>query len=645
MRIFLSAFFIFVLVAVSAQNVEVDSAIRRIEKISSSKIRATAYARATEIAWETGRYADALLYSDRGLKIAHANNFKAIEANLHNNRGIAYDYLNQYPSALKHYFEALTIQEKLNDPEMEASILGNIGLIYMYQRQNSKSLYYHKRALKLNQSTKNKHGISAALNNIAISYTQQGKFEKAEYYYLQCIKIDLEAKDTVGLGDDYNNIGIVCIDLKKFDLSEKYLEEALKIRKSQNNHSGMAETYSNFGTLYMKKKQYNKAKEYFALTAELALSVRDNESLKYCYKMLTQNDIALNDSAAAFQHYQLYIAYRDSIDNSTIARKQTELELNYKFNKEKEVSRLREQEKDRLFSIILIAVSSGLVLILLFSILFFRKWKQTQRQRGIIEEKNALVQQKNDEIMASIAYAKRIQKAILPADSVLKSAFPNHIVIYLPKDIVSGDFYWSDTIGNTTFLAAADCTGHGVPGALMSVVCHNALNRTVREFNLTRPSEILDKCREIIIKELSQHDDYVADGMDISLAVFDASMQKLNWAGANNPLWIYRAATSEIEEWKANKQPIGNHRLSEPFTEHSIEVNKKDRIFLFSDGFQDQFGGKNGKKLMSRGFKQAILDSSHLPIGEQQAFLLETFANWKGNLEQIDDVCVLCAEI
>lgn len=644
MRISLSFLFTFFILAGNAQA-NGDSTVRRIEKLSSPKMKANHYNRAAEMAWQSGAYKKTLNYVERGLKIAREHNFKELEASLHNNRGIAYEYLNQYPSALKDYFAALTIQEKLDDPEMEANILGNIGLVYMYQKQNSKSLYYHKRSLEINKSLNNRHGISASLNNLAITYSQQGKFEKAEYYYLECIKIDLQAHDTAGLGDDYNNIGIVYIDLKKFDLAEKYLNLALEIRKAQNNQIGLGETYSNFGTMYQDQGQYDKAKKYFALALEIATPIHDKESLKYTYKRLWEIDLALKDSASAFEHYQMYITYRDSIDNSEMARKQTELELNYKFNKEKEVSRLREQEKDRLFILILIAVSSGLILILIFSILFFRKWKQTQRQQLVIEEKNKLVQQKNDEIMASIAYAKRIQKAILPADSVLTSAFPNHIVIYLPKDIVSGDFYWTDTVGTTTFIAAADCTGHGVPGALMSVVCHNALNRTVREFNLTNPSEILDKCREIIINELSQHGDSMSDGMDISLAVFDASRKHLNWAGANNPLWIYRSDSNKLEEFKPNKQPIGSHRHSEPFTGHTIELNQKDRIFLFSDGYQDQFGGERGKKLMSSGFKKAILDSSQLPIAEQQAFLISTFMAWKGNLEQIDDVCVLCAEI
>lgn len=321
------------------------------------------------------------------------------------------------------------------------------------------------------------------------------------------------------------------------------------------------------------------------------------------------------------------------------------MELNYEFDKEKEVSRLREKEKDRQYKIILIAISSGLILILLFSILFFRKWKQKQAQQEIIEEKNRLVQQKNDEIMASISYAKRIQKAILPSTSVINDSFPVNFVLYLPKDIVSGNFYWIDEINNIRYVAVADCTGHGVPEALMSVVCHNELKRALHEFNKTNPSEILTKTRELVINELSIDEDAVADGMDISLCSFDKNTNKMNWAGANNPLWIYRKLSNSLEEIKPDKQPIGNHQNPTPFNGHEVELNMGDRIFFFSDGYQDQFGGPKQKKMMRKGFRKAILDSAELTMQGQNRFLMKVFKDWQADEEQVDDVCVIGIEI
>ena len=627
-----------------AQDYSKDTTVARIEKLSSEKAKAKAYNDASKDAWLQGELQNALEYSKRGLTIAKRNNYQSIQSELYNNRGVTYDYLSDYPAALKNYFAGLAIQEKVNDPKLKASILGNIGLIYSNQEQWKRSLKYHNRALKLSESINDRHGVSIALNNAAIVYNAIGQFEKAAEYYIKCIEIDSLVNDTVGLGDDYNNIALVYMGWKDYDVSIDYLQRALEIRTSTNNIIGLAKTNSNIGEVHFSKEEYDTARVYFKKAIQFAQEANDRESLKYIYDFLAKNEEKAGDTISAYRYYKLFITYRDSIDNSTIARKQTELELNYQFNKEKEVARAKQEEKDRQYNIILIAISSGLVLILLFSILFFLKWKQTQAQQIIIQEKNELVQRKNNEIMASISYAKRIQKAILPSTSTLEEAFPNNSVLYLPKDIVSGDFYWMDEIDSTQFLAVADCTGHGVPGAMMSVVCHNALNRAVHEFGKKSSSEILNKTRELVIEEMTQQDESVADGMDISLCAFDKKSNMLNWSGANNPLWIYRKQTKTMEQIKADKQPIGNHQNPVPFTEYELELQRGDRIYLFSDGYQDQFGGPKGKKVMRKGLKNAILDSAEQPIDEQRTFLHSNFISWKNDLEQVDDVCVICIE-
>jgi len=641
MRFVLTSIFLLFSLLSFTQDFSNDTTILRIEKISSLKKKAKFYNQATRNAWRTGRYRDALEYSERGLKIAKAENLKKIEARLHNNRGVAYDYLSQYPSALKHYFAGLAIQEKVDDPKTKAAILGNIGLIYMNQQLNDKSLTYHKGALKIQQRMNDLHGISASLNNIAIIYARQGKYKKAIENYHECIKIDSTRNDSSGLGDNYNNIALVYISQKEYDRALDYLTMALEIRESVNNRIGMSTTNSNIGEVYYKKGLFKEAKIYFLRSISDAKKINSRESLKHVYLWLSRTEEKLNNYDSALVYYKLNRAYHDSILNAANIGQQAEIELNYQFNKEKEVARLKQEEKDRQYNIILIAVSSGLILILIFSILFFRKWKQTQAQQNLIEEKNELVQKKNDEITASISYAKRIQKAILPSEVSLQEAFPNHFVIYIPKDIVSGDFYWLNEIESTRFLAVADCTGHGVPGAMMSVVCHNALNRSVHEFRKLTPAEILNKTRELVISELSNHDKSVADGMDISLCAFKKNSNVLYWAGANNPLWIYRKESASIEEIKADKQPIENHRDPTPFTEHELALHEGDRVFLFSDGYQDQFGGSKSKKLMRKGFREAILNSIDRSLNDQVLFLRNVFFDHKGTLEQVDDVCVI----
>ena len=223
---------------------------------------------------------------------------------------------------------------------------------------------------------------------------------------------------------------------------------------------------------------------------------------------------------------------------------------------------------------------------------------------------------------------------------------PNNFIYFNPKDVVSGDFYWFEYINGCSYLAAADCTGHGVPGAMVSIVCSNALNRSVKEFGITEPSKILDKTRDLVIETFEKSDEEVKDGMDIALCKLDGTT--LSYSGANNPLWIVPNGAKDIEniiEYKADKQPIGNYAAEKPFTTHTIELRKGDTIYIFSDGYVDQFGGEKGKKFKAKAFRSLLISVQNKPMEEQKRILNETFENWRGNLEQIDDVCVIGVKI
>ena len=219
----------------------------------------------------------------------------------------------------------------------------------------------------------------------------------------------------------------------------------------------------------------------------------------------------------------------------------------------------------------------------------------------------------------------------------MKEYLNESFILYKPKDVVAGDFYWMEHKDGKVLFAAADCTGHGVPGAMVSVVCNNALNRSVREYGLTDPGRILDKTREIVIQEFEKSEEEVKDGMDIALCSIEDN--KLKYAGANNPLWIIR--NSEIIETKANKQPIGQFDKPVPYKTHSFDLEQDDSIYLFSDGYVDQFGGEKGKKFKSKAFRELLLCIQDKSMEQQQTIINEAFETWKGNLEQIDDVCVI----
>ena len=290
-----------------------------------------------------------------------------------------------------------------------------------------------------------------------------------------------------------------------------------------------------------------------------------------------------------------------------------------------------------------------LVLGALILLVTFIGWNLSFRKevnlRHITEEKLRgtllKVEENNKEITDSITYAKRIQTAILPSLDFIGSHLKTSFVLYEPKDIVAGDFYWAETIGNTFLIAAADCTGHGVPGAMMSVVCSNALNRSVKEFGLSEPGEILDKTRDLLIDSFSKSGEVIQDGMDISLLSITSNSNEtvLKWSGANNPLWYIDE--NGFQEVKADKQPIGESHHKQPFTTHQLSLKPGGMVYLITDGYPDQFGGPKGKKFKHKQLENLLISIYAESLEKQHQILLDRLHEWKGDLEQVDDICVI----
>ena len=287
----------------------------------------------------------------------------------------------------------------------------------------------------------------------------------------------------------------------------------------------------------------------------------------------------------------------------------------------------------------------GLLLLVSFCIYTFRKYISQRRytlklkEEAQIKDREARerLEEKNKEILDSINYAKRIQSAILPSNRAVKAYLKDSFVLYKPKDVIAGDFYWLEYHDNKTYFAAADCTGHGVPGAMISLVCNNALNRSVREYNLTDPGKILDNTKELVVEEFGHSEENVKDGMDIALCCIEGN--KLKYAGAFNPLWMVR--DNKLTKIGADRQPIGSFEYSKPFKSHEIQLKKGDSIYVFSDGFVDQFGGARGKKYKSLKFQDFLLSIQEENMRKQRELLNKEIEDWRGDLEQIDDICIM----
>lgn len=276
--------------------------------------------------------------------------------------------------------------------------------------------------------------------------------------------------------------------------------------------------------------------------------------------------------------------------------------------------------------------------VIFFIVQYFRT--DSEEYEKELEEKNKEISQKNTDIIDSITYAKRLQQAILPPEEEIHNSVPDSFILYKPKDIVAGDFYFAEHKDDYFFVAAADCTGHGVPGAMVSLVCSNALNKAVSELNLVQPGEILDKVTEMVVETFKKGHTDIKDGMDISLCVINTKTRELAWAGANNPLW-YINNDNELKEITANKQPVGKSEKRTSFTTHVLNLAKGTLVYLFTDGYADQFGGPKGKKFKYKQLADLIFKNKDLAMNEQRSVLDSAFTDWKGNIEQVDDVCII----
>jgi serine phosphatase RsbU (regulator of sigma subunit) len=490
--------------------------------------------------------------------------------------------------------------------------------------------YFKRRGLPAEQAR--------ALNSIGVLYSGEGNMEQAIIYFKECFDIKTELSDISGMINTMLNLGESNLRLNRTVEALTVYNQAKELAEKHGYYRYQVKVWGALADVFAAQGNFKNAYEF------QVLYVRGNDSL---FKEESQR--ANSEMLAKFQ------TEKKELENAKLR------EASGKIAAERQLEDARRAEEEAKQSAryrLVVGAAFFMMIILTLVIIVLRKTRKSKRiiskqkqeveiQKKEVELQHKIVEEKNKEITDSITYARRIQQAILPSEVSLKENLPEHFVLYLPKDIVAGDFYWMERIDNRVLFAAADCTGHGVPGAMVSVVCNNALNRAVREFGLTDPGKILDKTREIVISEFAKSTDDVKDGMDISLVALapvgtDGHLS-LQWAGANNPLWIIR--NGEVLETKPDKQPIGKFADAKPFTTHSIELQKGDTIFIFTDGYQDQFGGDKGKKYKAANLKNLLLSNINEPM-KRQCFLLQNELNtWRRDNEQIDDVCVIGVRI
>ena len=604
------------------------------------------------------------------------------------NLGIGYRLKGDYPNAKKYYFMALEMDKAMNYKFGIGKRLVGIANYFENISDYSQSLEYGFKALNVNQEIKNNRAIALSNSIIGNVYFALENYPLSLKYSLLSYTVFKEIDDKNNIGSSEGKIGAIYTEMKEYNKSFYYLNKGLKTSRDNNLVQGEGEILNYLGNLFLAKKDYPNALKYIYLSIELNTTNKIESQIAIAHRLLGQvflqekkyslaeknlllalcldkksgalNNQFISEKALAeiyettnkpqeaLKHLKHANNLRESIFNKRNSHKISIMEVEKKDAEAKVVQEKRDllsQQEIEKQKIVRNSFIGGFVLVMLIAIGIFRSLQQNRKAKTIIEKQKKEVEHQKQEILDSIEYAKRIQTTILPPPKLVKKYLDDSFILYLPKDIVAGDFYWMESVGDWVLFAACDCTGHGVPGALVSVVCHNALNRAVKEYNKIMPAEILDVVAELVLENFSTDDD-VKDGMDASVCALNTSTGELFWAGANNPLWLIRhaeldSASAEIIEYKPNKQPIGKFDDRVPYTNNKIEIAKGDTIYLFTDGYADQFGGERGKKLTKAKFKEAILNMQRYNLDEQKKYLLDLHLNYKGNLEQVDDICVI----
>lgn len=567
-----------------------------------------------------------------------------------NNIGYLADNTGNMQKSIKYYTEALKLREKVNDRKGMAESYINIGFIYSTHDNSGKALAYYKEALSIYEKLNDKHGIAFLYNNIG---SLEEDKEKSRAYYKAAIALQKEIGDEHGLADSYSNLGFLFQKANRPDTAIAYYKEALALYEKVGYNIGIAEETDKLSDIFLELGQTGEALRYAALSLETAKQIGypslisdAASSLYHVYEKQQQPQLALD-------MYRLYIKMRDSLNNIEQAKVLASIEYSEKekainAQHEKEAGLAAEQSKKQKLIILFVVIIA--VVVVIITLIIFRNLQQQKRSKQIIEQQHDLMEEKQREILDSIRYAKRIQEAVLKEQAHVSRHLPSHFVLFQPKDIVSGDFYWSIEKENYWYIAAADCTGHGVPGAFLTILGTSFLNEINASESLLTPGEILDRLRGRMIKELSvtnKDGTETRDGMDISLARLNLASKELMWAGANNPLWVLseEGSQSVMKEITAHKQPIGPYPQLTPYPNHIVQLKMGDVFYLFTDGFPDQFGGTKNKKFSWKKMKQLLLLSYDKTMEEQKEMLQKAFVEWKGNNEQTDDVCVIGIKI
>ncbi|HTB06816.1 MAG TPA: tetratricopeptide repeat protein [Bacteroidia bacterium] len=604
----------------------------------------------------------ALESAQEALIIAEKQNKVAGQVYAFLNIGTYFQLKGDAKQCLDYFLKAQDIAEKNNGKDILAEVYDRLSQFYRSIMRNVKrALEYSQKELMIRKESNNKNGYAAALANMGNIYYDMDSTRRALQYYIEAADFFTATKAKNNLADVENNIGSAYNDLKEYGRSIEYYEKALSSYQELNNKYGVAMCYGNIGNVYDMKGEMEKGVAYSEQALQMAREINAKDMVAAAYTFLAEGYSKLGDYKKAFDYQAGLVNINDTIFNETSTKQINDMQVKYDTEKKEKENKILELSVNKQ-KIINYSILAGLLLVIALAFFIFRGYRDKQKANEALAEKNKIIEEINKDIIDSINYAKRIQHAILTSDEYLAETLGEHFVLYKPRDVVSGDFYWCYSNYNKVVFTVADCTGHGVPGALMSMIGNSLLNETVIENKITDAAQILNALRNNIVKTLQQKGQsfITRDGMDIALCVWDKEKKEIQYAGANNSLYLYRNNADGLESNKKlklygsslyevlpDKQPIGymEDKMDKSFSSYTMQLKKGDIIYIATDGYADQFGGEANKKFTKKKFRELLASIAEKPLPEQKEIMDRIIEQWKNTTTQTDDICLLGVKI
>jgi serine phosphatase RsbU (regulator of sigma subunit) len=624
------------------------SAMVLFHELNMKRSEIACYINEGQIYTAMGKFQDARISIKKGMLLNQELNDKLIMQSGYVSLGSIYNVEGNYTDAIDNFLKALRITEERNDVVAASACNNNIGDVFYAQNKLDQALSYYKKALANSEAVKEKRALGSIYTGIGNVYWKKKQYKDALTYHFKDLKLKTDYGDKEGIAIASYEIGLDYFSLHQLQKSLSYQSKAYSLFKEIANIKGVVDASGGMGKIYEEQKEFSKALAYFNKMLSTAKKLDYKEGIRNAYENLASVSRKLEQYEEALNYTELFHNEKDSLLNKDNFKQVAELNTRYETDKkEKEILLLTkdQQLKAKIIKqqqLVRWGLIIGLTLLTISIASIYRRYRFKQQANEILKIQKDEIQQKNMLITDSIDYAQTIQEAVLPSVQDVQRLLPGSFILYKPKAIVSGDFYWVGNTNDRLICAVGDCTGHGVPGAFMSLLGYNMLENIIKSKDIIVPSSVLNALdKEITARlpgdgptEMSKH------GMDLSLISIDKNNGHLEFAGAHNDLYIVRDGT--LIELKADKAGLGGNTKKILFNNQCAQLEKGDMVYLFTDGFPDQKGGPNRRKFYYPPFKELLVSISTLTPQEQKLQLETSLTNWKGEKEeQTDDILIL----